>query len=233
MKPLMIAHRGDRINFPENTIEAFASAFEKGADGVEMDLQFARGNLVIVHDYMFDERKKYPFLSEALDLFAKRGRLEIEIKSMDLDFLPSFKKLLSQYGKANVEITTSVYPLVKYLRQEFPKVSIGIIYNEKEFEWWMDGKFINNKIVKYTKLYQANVAHVPWKAASREMADQCHKNNLKLHSHILKQSLSKQIRTYREMREAGIDQCTFDDIFVLQAIKRSTQYPNGRLSYNT
>ena len=33
----MIAHRGDGADFPENTIPAFLSAIEKGAEMVELD----------------------------------------------------------------------------------------------------------------------------------------------------------------------------------------------------
>eukprot|EP01045_Picozoa_sp_COSAG04_P046264 COSAG04_NODE_16655_length_492_cov_1.872774_2_plen_80_part_01 len=36
--PLLVAHRGDSIAAPENTLEAFASAHEKGADVLETDV---------------------------------------------------------------------------------------------------------------------------------------------------------------------------------------------------
>jgi glycerophosphoryl diester phosphodiesterase len=47
----IIAHRGDSIAFPENTAVAFRSAWAKGADGVELDVQLsADGELVVFHD---------------------------------------------------------------------------------------------------------------------------------------------------------------------------------------
>jgi len=39
MVPLLIVHRGDTVHFPENTLEAFKSAFDLGADGIECDVQ--------------------------------------------------------------------------------------------------------------------------------------------------------------------------------------------------
>jgi glycerophosphoryl diester phosphodiesterase len=49
--PLAIAHRGDPIVAPENTLAAFASAVQKGADMVELDLRRTRdGAIVILHD---------------------------------------------------------------------------------------------------------------------------------------------------------------------------------------
>ena len=88
MKPLIIAHRGDTINFPENTIKAFESAFKKGADGVELDVHLDQNeNVIVVHDYSFDINKKYPFLKDVLKQFGQKGRLEIEIKSLNPIFI--------------------------------------------------------------------------------------------------------------------------------------------------
>lgn len=50
--PLIIAHRGDVTNAPENTIKAFRSAYELGADGVELDVRLtADEQLVVFHDW--------------------------------------------------------------------------------------------------------------------------------------------------------------------------------------
>ena len=49
--PLIIAHRGDVSNAPENTLPAFQSAYESGADGVELDVRITRDDqLVVFHD---------------------------------------------------------------------------------------------------------------------------------------------------------------------------------------
>lgn len=41
-------HRGDRGNFPENSIPAFISAVQKGVDVVELDVIISKDNLVVV-----------------------------------------------------------------------------------------------------------------------------------------------------------------------------------------
>jgi glycerophosphoryl diester phosphodiesterase len=47
------AHRGARGHAPENTLLAFALAFDLGADAIECDVQRSRdGQLVIIHDGM-------------------------------------------------------------------------------------------------------------------------------------------------------------------------------------
>ena len=49
--PLIIAHRGDVESAPENTLPAFQSAYDKGADGVELDVRLTGdGQLVVYHD---------------------------------------------------------------------------------------------------------------------------------------------------------------------------------------
>ena len=52
---LVISHRGDWRNFPENSLEAFSSSIDIGADVVEMDVAKTKDNqLVIMHDQTLD-----------------------------------------------------------------------------------------------------------------------------------------------------------------------------------
>jgi glycerophosphoryl diester phosphodiesterase len=55
MAPLIIAHRGDSAHRPENTLAAFASALELGADLVEFDVQLSKdGQVLVIHDASLD-----------------------------------------------------------------------------------------------------------------------------------------------------------------------------------
>jgi len=45
----VIAHRGGRGTWRENTLEAFAAARSMGADGIELDARLTRDGLVVVH----------------------------------------------------------------------------------------------------------------------------------------------------------------------------------------
>jgi len=55
MPPLIIAHRGDSAHRPENTLAAFASALEVGAEVIEFDVQLtADGEVVVIHDPTLD-----------------------------------------------------------------------------------------------------------------------------------------------------------------------------------
>lgn len=46
---LVIAHRGDVENAPENTLPAFESAIQQGADGVELDVYLSTDEELVVH----------------------------------------------------------------------------------------------------------------------------------------------------------------------------------------
>jgi len=50
-KFILIAHRGDHVIYPENTLAAYAEAIKNGVDYVEIDLRTTKdGNLVSMHD---------------------------------------------------------------------------------------------------------------------------------------------------------------------------------------
>ncbi len=65
--PLIIGHRGASALAPENTLAAFARAFDDGADGIELDVRLARDGVpVVIHD---------PSLSHTGQLRARVARL--------------------------------------------------------------------------------------------------------------------------------------------------------------
>lgn len=49
--PIILAHRGDLANAPENTLPSFSQAIQKGADGVELDAKLTSdGHVIVMHD---------------------------------------------------------------------------------------------------------------------------------------------------------------------------------------
>lgn len=54
-KFIVVAHRGDHVNVPENTLAAYTSAIKNGVDFVEIDLRTTKDSaLVIMHDATVD-----------------------------------------------------------------------------------------------------------------------------------------------------------------------------------
>jgi glycerophosphoryl diester phosphodiesterase len=51
-KPLVITHRGESHDAPENTLAAIDLAWERGADAVEIDVHLSKdNNVVVIHDF--------------------------------------------------------------------------------------------------------------------------------------------------------------------------------------
>lgn len=212
----MIAHRGDTINFPENTIEAFESAFKKGADGIELDVHLDKnGNVIVVHDYTFEERANYPFLGEILNRFGQKGRLEIEIKSLNLKCIKEVKKLVEKYKPKDIEITSSILPLFPYIKKEFPNTKIGLIHAAKLIEDWMPDEFIEELLLAYLKLTGANVLHLQLDYYTPNIIKLLHKNNFLAHTHLKKKNI---LENYKNVVILEIDQCSFDDIDLIKSI---------------
>ena len=104
----MIAHRGDCAEFPQNTIPAFLSAIEKGAEMVEMDeWRCKSGELVVIHDPVVDHVAK--------DAKGKVSEMTLaELKALDVGVrkgerfkgtqIPTLEEALSVFPKDGILI---------------------------------------------------------------------------------------------------------------------------------
>lgn len=55
-QPLVIAHRGNSMVAPENTLAAFEAAWRAGADMIELDIQVSQdGHAVVIHNDTLDQ----------------------------------------------------------------------------------------------------------------------------------------------------------------------------------
>ena len=97
----VVAHRGANREAPENTLEAFQRAIEIGVQGIELDIQFTRDRVPVVHhdpslpatgqqpsgpisSLSLEEVKAtgpIPTVDEVLELVNARCRLYIELKA--------------------------------------------------------------------------------------------------------------------------------------------------------
>lgn len=108
-RPLVLAHRGGRELYPENTLEAFFRCFRDGAEGVELDVRCSSdGKVMVFHDAQLERltdgqgwaSHKH---SEAL------GRLHVRDHTGELtdQRIPRFEEVLEAlppHGFLNVEI---------------------------------------------------------------------------------------------------------------------------------
>lgn len=77
--PLVVGHRGDPVGYPENTLAAFRSAIDQGADLIELDFrQSSDGHLVVIHDRTVDR---------TTDGRARLNATDIEVSTLSLEQL--------------------------------------------------------------------------------------------------------------------------------------------------
>jgi glycerophosphoryl diester phosphodiesterase len=148
---LVLAHRGARREAPENTLEAFAAARRRGADGVELDVHRTTDDgLVVHHDAeaagfgvlahhtvaeVLGALPSVPVLADVLD--ACRGLLvNVEIKNSprDADHDPGCRasdlvvELFAQRGGVDDVIVSSFdLPTVDRVRALSPDVPTGLL----------------------------------------------------------------------------------------------------------
>jgi glycerophosphoryl diester phosphodiesterase len=211
---LIIGHRGDREKFTDNTIEGIESAFKRGADGVEFDVYYRpEKGVYLVHPYLHDLSKDYPTLDEVLQKFGKNGRIQIEIKSLERVCVDEVAKLTEKYQITNLELSSSLYPLLPYVREVYPKADIQLIGYRLIEEWWTED-FGNYFLMKYLELTGANVISIgkPDNFWSKERVEIFHKNGFKVESHLYTDTKEE----YFNLEEAGVDASTADKLEVLK-----------------
>ena len=114
--PIVIAHRGDKVNAPENTLSAFKLAAEIGADAVEFDVKLTLdGEVVILHDQTVDRTTNGIGNIANLSLTAAR-KLEANVQfpgQFPGEKLPTLDEVFETIGQhlhMNVELTNYATP---------------------------------------------------------------------------------------------------------------------------
>lgn len=107
-----LAHRGYSALYPENTMEAFIKAYEKGFDGVETDVHLSKdGEMVLIHDEKVDRTSNGKGYVKDYTLSQLR-QFDYSYKFKGKHDIPTLKELLEFIkGKdfyVNIEIKSDI-----------------------------------------------------------------------------------------------------------------------------
>lgn len=112
-KPLIIAHRGESFDGPENTLASINLAWQRGADAVEVDIRLSKDNQVVVfHDKTTlriggrNESVKNQTLQELKELDAGSWKSE-EYKNEKIPALVEVLETVPPNKKLIIEIKSS------------------------------------------------------------------------------------------------------------------------------
>lgn len=160
MKKILIAHRGARTYFHENTLEAFEKAIRLNADMIELDVRRTQNNLFVVyHDECIDEkpikdlayddihkfsRLKVPTLDKVLKLTRSRIKLDIELKEEGYE--KEVVNFILKFLKEDEFVITSFNDnSLKIIKEAFPGIRIGLILGKSNpknpFRTWLSELF--------------------------------------------------------------------------------------------
>lgn len=160
-KTLVLAHRGASGSEPENTLRAFETAYQMGADGLELDVFLTKDKqLVVTHnnntalltgkkhlirktDFKnlrkldFGKKEKIPTLAEVFDQCLKKfSVINIEIKSTGLrtdGIEKRLAELIKTYKCSDQVIISSFNPLnLLRFKRLLPKVRLGYLLCQEQ-----------------------------------------------------------------------------------------------------
>lgn len=126
--PLIVAHRGDSANGPENTLAAFRLALENGADGIELDVMLsADQKLMVIHDDTLDRTsnghgKVGDLPLEALRELDAGSWFSPEFKG---EHIPSLDEVFAEFGGKfliNVELKNYKTP-----KDQLPELVVALV----------------------------------------------------------------------------------------------------------
>lgn len=236
-KPKIIAHCGDQRNAPENTLPAFASAIEKGADAIELDVQMSRdGVLVVHHDYLLGRTENAEGILNYYE-YQDLRRLDVGYwfgEEFEGTQMPQLAEVL-QLGRGRIsfeidlrhpdpDFLDSVIRVVdKFELQhavEFTSVHVPLLVRLKQLypsakvglffasrESWMPETLWQEHLLSWMSLCDAQVAHVKFTDLSQVLCQQMHSRGWLVHG--------ANLNTAREIGQAvlyGIDQFSTDDL---------------------
>lgn len=171
----------------------------------------------MAHQYLYDKTKKYPLLQSIFQEFADKGILEIELKGFELVVVDKVVNLIKKYQPSQYFLTSSVLPILPYVRKALPKAIIGAILKPYLFEDWMTSDIKQRQILGYMKLTKADMVNLFYRTDySKSFVKTLKKQGFITHCHLYTDKLEE----YKKLQELNIDQCTFDNINLLNKLKK-------------
>lgn len=147
-------HRGARGHEPENTLRSIRKALDLGADGIEVDVYFVDGHLIVIHDDTLDRTtngkgpvaaknfrhlrsldagrgEKIPTLAEVFHTVRRRAVINVELKGPGT--AAPVAALIRQYVRRrgwrhrDFIVSSFDWPQLREFHMLCPKIRIGLL----------------------------------------------------------------------------------------------------------
>lgn len=158
-KLFCFGHRGARGHEPENTVRSVRRALELGAEGIEVDVYFVDGRLMVIHDDTLDRTtngvgpvmektfaqlrsldagrgEKVPTLEEIFEVVNHRALINVELKGpfTAAPVAALIDDFVRQRGWRHAEFLVSSFDttLLQETRKLAPQVRLGALFEEPQ-----------------------------------------------------------------------------------------------------
>jgi glycerophosphoryl diester phosphodiesterase len=240
---IVVAHRGDNQFAPENSLAAFASAIDKGADAIEFDVHWTKDKqLVVHHDYYLGRTEKGQGYIGDFTL--------AELKAFDIgswfdpafaqERIPTLQEVLA-LGKGQVRFEIELRCANRvFLAQVLSEIDQWQLVNDVEittphlplllyvrgtahglrkgiffspYPEWKENRLGQQHLLDWMRLADAQVAHLPYALIEPELVTKLHDHGFLVHVANLENAA--------EMESAivqGIDQFSTDQLELARAV---------------
>lgn len=143
----IVAHRGGKTPFHENSLEAFRYSIEHGADAVEMDMRYDhyKQRFYLEHDFIHLPKDRENTISKIIPFLPEHTNLVIELKTLSWlrkRYALEFLEVVKEYKLTHRAIMISYNPFVLLQLRRFKKdLQIGFIC-PSHFRAWLFRKWI-------------------------------------------------------------------------------------------
>lgn len=186
---LAIAHRGDPVQFRENTLPAIRAGAEAGADMVQVDLKLTSdGHVVLLHDDTLDRlwnlarpvsevslaelaalgdgaAMRIPTLLEVLAEFARPGSTALMLDAGSVDVALVADAMVADHGALQYVVYTGDPDAMRAIRARRPEARLCLVWDRSGYP--------------PADLWQAVrpcYYSVPWPQLSRELVAEVHRH---------------------------------------------------------
>ena len=191
---LCIGHRGARGHEPENTARSVRRAMELGADGIEVDVYFVDGELIVIHDPTLNRttngrgritRKTFaqlraldagkgeriPTLREIFDAVDRRAFINIELKGHETaePVQMLIEEFVATRGWSFGDFIVSSFHRRELARLTNPSIRIGLLFRR-----------VPLRFAALAKKFRAISIHTPVRFTNPRLVEKAHRHGLKI-----------------------------------------------------
>ena len=209
----IIGHRGAAALAPENTLPSFARAIEENVNGIELDLHYVDGRLVVIHDDTVDrtsngsgELQQFSF-NELRELDfgdgAKIPTLEEVIEATPTNVLLNIELKGPNTGKSVAQILPN-YPRYQYIVSSFRCTELSEFSMEyspsSNLAIALLGVRLSNRLMDQANQIGAKILHVSARFLQKKIVYNAIQNGFRIYVYTV-----NDLKRAIQLRDLGIE----------------------------